>query len=222
MQANIKRPLVLIVGAGFGGINAAQGLAGKGVDILLIDRTNHHVFQPLLYQTATAALAPSDIASPIRTILRHNSHATVIMGEVSPPSRRSTRPASLRRESASRAPTYSGVPAANISACPGTEQSGRTLTAPLGAASAPSQEAAGRLAGVDPDLRSGHADEARITPLRAHKAFGKKALIRYCRNTAMALSHTFSAVKPYSRITTSPGAEAPNRSTASTSPPSPT
>ena len=82
MQANVRRPLVLIVGAGFGGINAAQGLAGKGVDILLIDRINHHVFQPLLYQTATAALAPSDIASPIRAILRHNRHATVIMGEV--------------------------------------------------------------------------------------------------------------------------------------------
>jgi NADH:ubiquinone reductase (H+-translocating) len=82
MQANMKRPLVIVVGAGFGGIAAAQGLAGKGVDVLLIDRTNHHLFQPLLYQTATAALAPSDIASPIRAILRRNSRATVILGEV--------------------------------------------------------------------------------------------------------------------------------------------
>jgi NADH:ubiquinone reductase (H+-translocating) len=68
--------------AGFGGITAARALAGRGVDILLIDRTNHHVFQPLLYQTATAALAPSDIASPIRVLVRRNRETTVIMGEV--------------------------------------------------------------------------------------------------------------------------------------------
>ena len=77
-----KRPRVVIVGAGFGGITAARGLAGKGVDILLIDRLNHHVFQPLLYQAATAALAPSDIASPVREILRNEREATVLMGEV--------------------------------------------------------------------------------------------------------------------------------------------
>jgi NADH dehydrogenase len=76
------RPRVIIVGAGFGGINAAQGLAGCGVDILLIDRVNHHVFQPLLYQVATAALAASDIASPIRAILRKHREITVLMGEV--------------------------------------------------------------------------------------------------------------------------------------------
>ena len=57
-------------------------MAGKGVDILLIDRLNHHVFQPLLYQAATAALAPSDIASPVREILRREPEATVLMGEV--------------------------------------------------------------------------------------------------------------------------------------------
>jgi NADH dehydrogenase len=57
-------------------------LAGGDVDILLIDRTNHHVFQPLLYQTATAALAPSDIANPVRAMLRRSRETTVIMGEV--------------------------------------------------------------------------------------------------------------------------------------------
>ena len=82
MQAEAKRPRVIIVGAGFGGITAARALAGHGLDILLIDRTNHHLFQPLLYQTATAALAPSDIASPIRVILRRDRETTVIMGEV--------------------------------------------------------------------------------------------------------------------------------------------
>jgi len=82
MQKNAKRPIVVIVGAGFGGITAAQTLARTAVDIVLIDRTNHHVFQPLLYQSATAALAPSDIASPIRSILRRQLNTTVIMGEV--------------------------------------------------------------------------------------------------------------------------------------------
>jgi NADH dehydrogenase len=82
MPAEAKRPRVIIVGAGFGGITAARALAGHGLDILLIDRTNHHLFQPLLYQTATAALAPSDIASPIRVILRRDPETTVIMGDV--------------------------------------------------------------------------------------------------------------------------------------------
>jgi NADH dehydrogenase len=82
MPSSTQRPRVVIVGAGFGGITAARGLAGKGVDILLIDRLNHHVFQPLLYQAATAALAPSDIASPVREILQHEPQTTVLMGEV--------------------------------------------------------------------------------------------------------------------------------------------
>ncbi len=83
MQAIAKPPRVIIVGAGFGGITAAKALAGSGVEIVLIDRTNHHLFQPLLYQTATAALAPSDIASPVRSILRRQRETTtVIMGEV--------------------------------------------------------------------------------------------------------------------------------------------
>ena len=82
MQDYGKRPAVVIVGARFGGITAARRLARSNIQVLLIDRTNHHVFQPLLYQTATAALAPSDIASPIRGIVRRQLNTTVIMGEV--------------------------------------------------------------------------------------------------------------------------------------------
>ena len=82
MQAHGQRPRVVIVGAGFGGLTAARGLAGCGADILLIDRENHHLFQPLLYQVATAALAESDIATPVRAILRHARDITVLMGEV--------------------------------------------------------------------------------------------------------------------------------------------
>ncbi|WP_068471208.1 NAD(P)/FAD-dependent oxidoreductase [Candidatus Protochlamydia phocaeensis] len=73
---------VIIIGAGFGGINAAQALKKAPVDILLIDRTNYHLFQPLLYQVATAALSIDNIASPIREILRDQSNAEVIMAEV--------------------------------------------------------------------------------------------------------------------------------------------
>ena len=60
------RPKVVIVGGGFDGLNAAKALRDAPVDVLLIDRRNHHVFQPLLYQVATAGLSPGDIASPIR------------------------------------------------------------------------------------------------------------------------------------------------------------
>lgn len=78
----MTRPKVLIVGGGFGGLAAAQGLKKADVDVLLIDKTNHHLFQPLLYQVATAALSPTDIAIPIREILRNQANTTVIMGEV--------------------------------------------------------------------------------------------------------------------------------------------
>lgn len=73
---------VIIIGGGFGGINAAQALKHADMDLLLIDKTNHHLFQPLLYQVATAALSISDIASPIREILKNQANATVLMAHV--------------------------------------------------------------------------------------------------------------------------------------------
>src|SRR6185295_3200341 len=80
MQA--ERPHVVIVGAGFGGIEAAKALRRAPVTVTLIDRQNHHCFQPLLYQVATAALSPADIAWPIRHILRGQDNVTVLMAEV--------------------------------------------------------------------------------------------------------------------------------------------
>jgi NADH dehydrogenase len=76
------RPRVVIIGGGFGGLSAARALRHAAVDVLLIDRRNHHVFQPLLYQVATAGLSPGDIASPIRWILRRQRNAQVWLGEV--------------------------------------------------------------------------------------------------------------------------------------------
>jgi NADH dehydrogenase len=73
---------VVIVGGGFGGLAAAKALRNTPAQVILIDRSNHHLFQPLLYQVATAVLGPSQIASPIRNILRNQSNLTVIMGEV--------------------------------------------------------------------------------------------------------------------------------------------
>src|ERR1041385_556648 len=77
-----KRPRVVIVGGGFGGLAAAKALGKAPVQVVLIDRTNHHLFQPLLYQVATSVLAPSQISSPIRAILRKQKNTIVIMGEV--------------------------------------------------------------------------------------------------------------------------------------------
>lgn len=74
---------VVIVGAGFGGLNAAQSLAGADVKITVIDRQNFHTFQPLLYQVATAGLSPGEIAEPIRSILRRQKNVEVLMAEVS-------------------------------------------------------------------------------------------------------------------------------------------
>jgi NADH dehydrogenase len=73
---------VVIVGGGFGGLAAAKALRNAPAQVILIDRSNHHLFQPLLYQVATAVLGPGQIASPIRNILRDQSNVTVIMGEV--------------------------------------------------------------------------------------------------------------------------------------------
>lgn len=75
-------PHVVIVGGGFGGLEAVRRLKHEPVQVTVIDRTNHHVFQPLLYQVATAALSPADISAPIRAVLRHQSNAEVLMGEV--------------------------------------------------------------------------------------------------------------------------------------------
>src|SRR2546427_6600521 len=74
-------PRVVILGGGFGGLYAARALRRAPVRVTLIDRRNHHLFQPLLYQVATAALNPSDIAQPIRRILRKQRNATVMLAE---------------------------------------------------------------------------------------------------------------------------------------------
>lgn len=74
-------PQIVIVGGGFGGLAAAKALKNTQAEITLIDRTNHHLFQPLLYQVATAALTPSQIATPTRSILRKQRNTTVILGE---------------------------------------------------------------------------------------------------------------------------------------------
>ena len=76
------QPHVVIVGGGFGGLYAARALATRPVRVTLLDRRNHHLFQPLLYQVATAALNPSDIATPLRSILRRAPNVTVLLAEV--------------------------------------------------------------------------------------------------------------------------------------------
>jgi NADH dehydrogenase len=76
------RPRVVIAGAGFGGLEAARALRAAAADVIVIDQQNHHCFQPLLYQVATAALSPADVAWPIRRILRKQRNATVLMAEV--------------------------------------------------------------------------------------------------------------------------------------------
>lgn len=77
-----QRPKIMIIGAGFGGLFAARELAGKPVDVLLVDRNNFHTFTPLLYQVATAALDPSQIAHPVRTTFRNTPNVRFMLGEV--------------------------------------------------------------------------------------------------------------------------------------------
>ncbi|MBX7118725.1 MAG: NAD(P)/FAD-dependent oxidoreductase [Gemmatimonadaceae bacterium] len=78
----MARTRVVIIGGGFGGLNAARAFAGADVEVLLIDRTNHHLFQPLLYQVATTSLAPSEITAPIRWVLRKQKNVTTLLGTV--------------------------------------------------------------------------------------------------------------------------------------------
>jgi NADH dehydrogenase len=81
-EMTTQAPLVVIVGGGFGGLAAAKGLKRSPVNVLLIDRSNHHVFQPLLYQVATSVLAPGQIASPIRSLLSLQTNTSVMLGTV--------------------------------------------------------------------------------------------------------------------------------------------
>jgi NADH:ubiquinone reductase (H+-translocating) len=82
VQQPEKRPQIVIVGAGFGGLEACRALSGADADVTLVDAQNHHCFQPLLYQVATAALSPGDIAWPIRAIVRGQKNVRVIMAQV--------------------------------------------------------------------------------------------------------------------------------------------
>src|SRR4051794_31117901 len=77
----MQRPRIVILGGGFGGLYAARELRRAEADVVVVDRRNFHLFQPLLYQVATAALNPSDIAAPIRSILRRQKNVSVILGE---------------------------------------------------------------------------------------------------------------------------------------------
>ena len=81
-QSPMSRRRVVIIGAGFAGLSAAKALAEAPVDVIVIDRHNYHLFQPLLYQVATAGLSPADIASPIRSVLSRQANTTVILAEV--------------------------------------------------------------------------------------------------------------------------------------------
>ena len=80
--AGSSRPRVVVVGGGFAGLATVKALRDAPVSILLLDRRNHHVFQPLLYQVATAMLPSGDIAAPIREVVRKQSNTTVAMAEV--------------------------------------------------------------------------------------------------------------------------------------------
>src|SRR3954463_12551540 len=74
-------PRIVVIGGGFAGLRGAQSLSGRGAAITLVDRHNYHVFQPLLYQVATAVLSPGDIAAPLRRILRRHRDVTTVLAE---------------------------------------------------------------------------------------------------------------------------------------------
>ena len=78
----MAQPRIIIVGGGFGGLAAAKALRNTPAEVIVIDRSNHHLFQPLLYQVATSVLSPNQIGSPIRAILKNQKNTTVILGEV--------------------------------------------------------------------------------------------------------------------------------------------
>jgi len=82
MTQHVNRPRVVVIGAGFAGLNAAKALSNAPVDVTVVDRKNHHTFQPLLYQVALAVLSPAEIASPVRTVLRRAANTEVLLGEV--------------------------------------------------------------------------------------------------------------------------------------------
>src|SRR5678815_2644738 len=81
-ESQNQKPHVIIIGAGFGGLQAAKKLGRKNVRVTVIDRTNYHLFQPLLYQVATAALSPADIAAPVRSVLSKSKNVEVLLAEV--------------------------------------------------------------------------------------------------------------------------------------------
>ncbi|MBP6444277.1 MAG: FAD-dependent oxidoreductase, partial [Gemmatimonadales bacterium] len=82
MPDRTARPHVVVIGGGFAGLYLARGLARAEVQVTLVDRRNHHLFQPMLYQVAAAALSPKDIAAPIRSILRNQANVEVLLAEV--------------------------------------------------------------------------------------------------------------------------------------------
>ena len=82
MPETTARPHVVVIGGGFAGLYLARGLARADVQVTLVDRRNHHLFQPMLYQVAAAALSPKDIAAPIRSILRNQANVEVLLAEV--------------------------------------------------------------------------------------------------------------------------------------------
>ena len=77
-----RKPRIVIVGGGFGGVAAARALRKSDAEVFLIDRRNHHIFQPLLYQVATAVLSPSEVAAPIRQLARKQKNLSVMLAEV--------------------------------------------------------------------------------------------------------------------------------------------